>query len=725
MQKIQAPVFVMNLKPLQNDCDDSETPQNHIQRREKELKVANVLKPKFNQNVSKSTKKPLYRPSKLKSKQSSNSDLQYFTTNSIQMSKSSNQPSKSSNNINDKENVIIKPKVHKKEVISPEFGQIRKKKSSKPPMFVVKLTDKENVFRLEEQKQDDHLGNELKKISRLEEELYGEIDEVDSLLRKKKNSKILSKVLTVKRNEVISSLKKMKKHVIKPSVSMKKERNSSQKNTPMKKTPKKCDFIATTESIKHLKKDPRNSSPKIELFSPKKTQELAQMTRKNIQRYENSTQRHLNTTPKTVNYQKVKGLQRRSKIRSVLKKKYQKQKMLAEKAAKISQELNLYITGSSPDKERMDKTEKQYHQNRAKKFRQSLRMPKKNTQTVSRRAQNTENSQSVNISSYVNRIVRASAQKRRAQSKGWTNSSSHRRSNTDLNGDFKLQMDPCFDRVEIKRSYSMKELGTILDQHEDEDGSLSITNFPGDADISVNIGKQKVKTTRTQLKGKGGNRRKNLTSHKKNTASRKKSSHKSQVNSMNTSLVADQSSYKPVQDSIRKVKITDDFIKNSIKNRKSKLRDKLERKLGLNQFNYTQQQSRNLYSASAKKKRRAHTLINKQITDALGSSHQKKLQENWADEWVQKAERLNFDDIKLDRTPGKNIKTEPKRRNVQQYGFMNNNDNITRKGQPQASSPYKNLARNIDFNQVSISDYTDFQPSHVRHFSVNLKNSIY
>jgi hypothetical protein len=30
-------------------------------------------------------------------------------------------------------------------------------------------------------------------------------------------------------------------------------------------------------------------------------------------------------------------------------------------------------------------------------------------------------------------------------------------------GDFKIDIDPCFDRGEIKRSYSMKELGTILD----------------------------------------------------------------------------------------------------------------------------------------------------------------------------------------------------------------------------------------------------------------------
>jgi hypothetical protein len=37
-----------------------------------------------------------------------------------------------------------------------------------------------------------------------------------------------------------------------------------------------------------------------------------------------------------VNYNKVKGLQRRSKIRNVLKKKGDKRKILAEKAARIS-----------------------------------------------------------------------------------------------------------------------------------------------------------------------------------------------------------------------------------------------------------------------------------------------------------------------------------------------------------------------------------------------------
>jgi hypothetical protein len=74
----------------------------------------------------------------------------------------------------------------------------------------------------------------------------------------------------VKRDEVISSLKKFKK---------KPRNNSSSKKTPVKRTPKKCDFIATTESIKNLKANPGNTSPKIELFSPKKTQEIAQINK--------------------------------------------------------------------------------------------------------------------------------------------------------------------------------------------------------------------------------------------------------------------------------------------------------------------------------------------------------------------------------------------------------------------------------------------------------------
>jgi hypothetical protein len=102
----------------------------------------------------------------------------------------------------------------------------------------------------------------------------------------------LNKVLTVKRNEVISSLKKMKKASKRTQSGSKKDRGSSQKPKhmpPIKRTPKKCDFIATTESIKHLKRDPRNTSPKIELFSPKKQQEFNGMSRKNIERYESST----------------------------------------------------------------------------------------------------------------------------------------------------------------------------------------------------------------------------------------------------------------------------------------------------------------------------------------------------------------------------------------------------------------------------------------------------
>jgi hypothetical protein len=39
-------------------------------------------------------------------------------------------------------------------------------------------------------------------------------------------------------------------------------------------------------------------------------------------------------------------------------------------------------------------------------------------------------------------------------------------------------------------------------------------------------------------------------------------------------------------------------------------------------------------------------LINKKIEEAWGSSHKKpELKENWAEEWAQKAQRLNFDDI--------------------------------------------------------------------------------
>jgi hypothetical protein len=150
--------------------------------------------------------------------------------------------------------------------------------------------------------------------------------------------------------------------------------------------------------------------------------------------------------------------------------------------------------------------------------------------------------------------------------------------------------------------------------------------------------------------------------------SRKHSMALSSVNSLNTSIVPETASknhshLNNVHNSLQKVQITDEFIKKSIKERKTKLRDKLERKLGLSQFKYAKNYSKNHYSASAKKKRRTHSLINKQIENALGSNHKRKLKENWAEEWVQKAQRLNFDDIKLDRTPAqKNSKTETKRR---------------------------------------------------------------
>lgn len=123
---------------------------------------------------------------------------------------------------------------------------------------MVNLASANNIFRLkgnlQSPKEDDYLEKKLEEITNLENELYTEIDEVDLLLRQKKKSRVLKKVLTVKRNEIIRSLKKMKKP-------FQAQNSSNKKNTPLNKTPKRCDFIATTESIKNLKSNPRNSSP--------------------------------------------------------------------------------------------------------------------------------------------------------------------------------------------------------------------------------------------------------------------------------------------------------------------------------------------------------------------------------------------------------------------------------------------------------------------------------
>jgi hypothetical protein len=104
-------------------------------------------------------------------------------------------------------------------------------------------------------------------------------------------------VLSVKRNKIIDSLNNSHERI--------KLNSSSKSKTPVKKTPKKCDFIATTESIKQLKSNASNSSPKIELYSPKKKGQVNNLTRENRENYENCTQRHLSTNPKTVNYREV------------------------------------------------------------------------------------------------------------------------------------------------------------------------------------------------------------------------------------------------------------------------------------------------------------------------------------------------------------------------------------------------------------------------------------
>ena len=96
-----------------------------------------------------------------------------------------------------------------------------------------------------------------------------------------------------------------------------------------------------------------NPSPKIELFSPKKSMEqITEINKKNKENYESSTHRHLNTNLDTVGYQNVKTRQRSSKINQVLQKKKKKQQILQEKARRISQEMNIYIQGNSPYKKK-------------------------------------------------------------------------------------------------------------------------------------------------------------------------------------------------------------------------------------------------------------------------------------------------------------------------------------------------------------------------------------
>lgn len=88
MLKSNVPVFVMNIKPTMDDGSNPEDPEMHIQRREKELKVTSVLKPKFNQNLVNSKTKS--RTNSYYSNES-NSDLKYFNKNVVEMSKSSNE----------------------------------------------------------------------------------------------------------------------------------------------------------------------------------------------------------------------------------------------------------------------------------------------------------------------------------------------------------------------------------------------------------------------------------------------------------------------------------------------------------------------------------------------------------------------------------------------------------------------------------------------------------
>lgn len=150
----------------------------------------------------------------------------------------------------------------------------------------------------------------------------------------------------------------------------------------------------------------------------------------------------------------------------------------------------------------------------------------------------------------------------------------------------------------------MNELGAILD----DENSFALKK----EDKSLKNGKNVVKTTRTELKRNHPKRKSFNQVTKKHGKSRKESL--SSINSMNTSVVTgDKSAFNPVIKSIQKVCITDELIKNSLQQRKTKLRDKLERKLGLNQFSYAKKCSQNAYSSSAQRKRRTHSLINKQI----------------------------------------------------------------------------------------------------------------
>jgi hypothetical protein len=196
-------------------------------------------------------------------------------------------------------------------------------------------------------------------------------------------------------------------------------------------------------------------------------------------------------------------------------------------------------------------------------------------------------SNSVNVSSYVNRIVRSCAKKRFGSNYNWSNMSM----DAELQN---LEIDKVLDRVEIKRSYSMNELGDV-DNLENlrEQEILSLKNF-GD-----HVGARKSSTHST----KSHQRKMSLNAKSTNKKPKKKKKvTECPMNSVNTSLIPSIDIGKnPTQTALKSSKfksitLTDEFIKNSIKDRKSKLRDKLERKLGLSQFSYAKKQN-TLYSS--------------------------------------------------------------------------------------------------------------------------------
>lgn len=141
----------------------------------------------------------------------------------------------------------------------------------------------------------------------------------------------------------------------------------------------------------------------------------------------------------------------------------------------------------------------------------------------------------------------------------------------------------------------------------------------------------------------------------------------------------------------------------------------MENQLGKNQFQYARDQGKQLYSTSASKSKNNQSLINRQLGRAVGSSHKQHLKENWAQEWVEKARKLTFDDIKIERLSAVDIN---KQANVKTHIRVSSNSKYVSKDSGQKNTQ-KKIARNIDFNDlssISISDAAQKRKSGVIFF---------